>query len=488
MKSTNDKDYDEINQQDPVIIPVGKEEEEEEVYDVYNDDKRHVIDTKALNGLRGIASLHVAISNYAQYCKGYFQGNFSVTLFLCLSGYILTICYCNRDISTKDKTWKFAKEFYTKRFAKLLPMYWTSLIYYIVEPTQMTNYDDGYTPAFNLDKKYAILTGLSIILANPWIGQYPWSKVGWTVSVLAFFYLCFPYLLKWLKVVKNRGQVFVYCYVSQILLCYVFYLFGVYALAQAEYTTPLSVDGVLFGRGCPPGYSILFSLLLPSLLLLERIPLFVAAMVIGLDRAQPQSESHGPSSYLMYRLFEDKDETKTSTYQRNILIMLMILITLLSILSFMWFESILDCVSNYIATLLEPVLVLPYIMLIHSLTSKHGSKTRFASFLNWDIFQYLGDMSYSFYLTHVSTAEYLIWIIFGKNTFRNDSQHTGLVFLPGWIIPVALVVAIVIGRIFYILLEKPTRSAIVERFINRFNNGYNDNINDNKKDEAAGKD
>ena len=72
-----------------------------------------------------------------------------------------------------------------------------------------------------------------------------------------------------------------------------------------------------------------------------------------------------------------------------------------------------------------------------------------------------------------------------RSTFRNDSQHTGLVFLPGWIIPVALVVAVVVGRIFYILLEKPTRSAVVEKFTNRLNSGYSDNTSDNnKKDDS----
>ena len=233
--------------------------DKEESQDNIDNNNENVIDTKALNGLRGIAALHIAISNYAQYCKGYFQGNFSVSLFLCLSGYILTICYYNRDLSTKSSTWIFAKEFFTKRLAKLLPMYWISLIYFIVKPSQYSShYDDGYDPPFNVSTSYAILTALSILCVNPWIGQRPWTDVGWTVSVLAFFYLCFPYLLKWLKTVKNRGQVFVYSYVSQILLCYIFYLAAVYVIAQAEYGSPLFTEGVLFGRGCPPGTMIIY--------------------------------------------------------------------------------------------------------------------------------------------------------------------------------------------------------------------------------------
>ena len=208
-------------------------------------------------------------------------------------------------------------------------------------------------------------------------------------------------------------------------------------------------------------------------------------MVIGLDRVQPreQSENRASNNYYLYRLFEDKDEAKSYAFQKTILTLLMILIIVLSVFSFMWYNSVLYATADYLSTLLEPVLVLPYILLTHSLTSKHGSKTKLAAFLNLSVFQYLGDMSYSFYLTHVPTAEYLIWIIFGKYSFENDWQHTGLVFFPGWIIPVALIVALIIGRGFYIFIEKPMKAAIVERFFSK-NNIRNNNDSNINKDNA----
>ena len=106
-------------------------------------------------------------------------GGVSASLFLVLSGYILTILYGNRKY-----TRSFAEEFYLKRLAKLMPLCYISLIFSIV---------------LGLASNSRLEFGLSWIYLTGWIGLESFNYPLWTTTVLLFFYACFPLFLNYVQ-------------------------------------------------------------------------------------------------------------------------------------------------------------------------------------------------------------------------------------------------------------------------------------------------
>lgn len=143
-------------------------------------------DTDALHGLRGLATVHVLLSNYVSFVSSVdLFGGVSASLFLVLSGFILTILYGNR-LYTRS----FAEEFYLKRLAKLMPLCYLSLMFSIV---------------IGLSCKSRLEFGLSWIYMTGWIGLESFNYPLWTLSVILFFYACFPFFLNYVqKVCKTE--------------------------------------------------------------------------------------------------------------------------------------------------------------------------------------------------------------------------------------------------------------------------------------------
>jgi peptidoglycan/LPS O-acetylase OafA/YrhL len=92
--------------------------------------KGFAIDTKALDGLRGVCILHIAISHFVAYPYPHMDllADISVTAFLVLSGFVLAICYGKRNLTTREAHWAFIKECCTKRFARLFPAWIIGII------------------------------------------------------------------------------------------------------------------------------------------------------------------------------------------------------------------------------------------------------------------------------------------------------------------------------------------------------------------------
>jgi peptidoglycan/LPS O-acetylase OafA/YrhL len=67
----------------------------------------------------------------------FIPGGAAVTLFFILSGYVMAIGYSRRDVGEFSKQVIFAKEFYTKRMARLLPIYYIALLVSLYWPLLM---------------------------------------------------------------------------------------------------------------------------------------------------------------------------------------------------------------------------------------------------------------------------------------------------------------------------------------------------------------
>ena len=152
----------------------------------------------ALTSLRFFAALHVFCFHLAALRivrgKSLFYdvariGYVGVGLFFVLSGFILVYTYAGRDFTPG--------EFWRARFARIYPAYAFSLLVtlplflYAVWHTRWTVVP---WPVEHL----RLGMFLQITLLHAWVppAALMWNTVSWSLSVEAFFYFLFPYLLK----------------------------------------------------------------------------------------------------------------------------------------------------------------------------------------------------------------------------------------------------------------------------------------------------
>jgi peptidoglycan/LPS O-acetylase OafA/YrhL len=136
---------------------------------------------------RFIAALSVVIFHYGATTTPFditpfshvFQaGPIAVSYFYALSGFIMAIAYYRPDRADTFNKWKY----WLARFARIYPVYLLALLLVFV-----ANY--------NTDDLKALF--LNLTLFQSWFPGYPrtLNAPGWSLSVEAFFYFCFPFIL-----------------------------------------------------------------------------------------------------------------------------------------------------------------------------------------------------------------------------------------------------------------------------------------------------
>jgi len=151
----------------------------------------------ALTSLRFFAAFHVVIFHLlamkiflgpAWFQKLSSIGYVGVSFFFVLSGFILVYTYAGRNLSLKD--------FWRARFARIYPAYAFSLL--ITAPFFFYAALKMDIPFFVWVKLHLKLASvLVVMLLQAWVppAALSWNSVAWSLSVEAFFYLLFPFLL-----------------------------------------------------------------------------------------------------------------------------------------------------------------------------------------------------------------------------------------------------------------------------------------------------
>ena len=142
---------------------------------------------------RFIAALTVVFFHYGQTIfpanvpflfENVTAGPIAVGYFYVLSGFIMAIAYYQVD---KNQRVQFNKtKYWIARFARIYPVYLLALL--IITAAKIKS----------LGPEWETLP-LHLFLLQSWIPGYPitLNTPGWSLSVEAFFYLCFPFLLAW---------------------------------------------------------------------------------------------------------------------------------------------------------------------------------------------------------------------------------------------------------------------------------------------------
>lgn len=210
----------------------------------------------ALTGIRFLAAAYVVLHHFPAMLPASWvrqpvmtrfidRGYLGVTLFFMLSGFLLAVVYENRIAGFRG-----CKQFLMARVARLYPVYLLSLalMYKMLFSAQAFH--------FRATKGVQVL-----LLVQSWrlhdhqIAGY-WNFAAWTLSIEAFFYLCFPLLLKILR--GKTVQTLVECLAVLTTICVLAHIPEQRFLAlQPDHPYPLP-----------------FAVM--------RLPEFVAGMVLGL--------------------------------------------------------------------------------------------------------------------------------------------------------------------------------------------------------------
>ncbi|MDB2686923.1 acyltransferase [Mariniblastus sp.] len=141
----------------------------------------------ALTGLRAIAALAVFVQHYMELMECRISnapiGGVAVSFFFVLSGFILVYVYKDRLTSATTR------KFYFTRFARIWPLHAVCLLFLaMLLPKYLPPTD---LPWFRSFSHWMLLQ--TWYPAIYWVGCY--NGVSWSISVEAFFYFAFPWLL-----------------------------------------------------------------------------------------------------------------------------------------------------------------------------------------------------------------------------------------------------------------------------------------------------
>jgi peptidoglycan/LPS O-acetylase OafA/YrhL len=145
----------------------------------------------------GVILYHYGI-NYYPFNLPYFKvlilnSSFRVSFFFFISGFVMSMVY-SKQISTLT-----AGHFYKRRFTRIFPVYWLAFIWTILVVVFLN---------------HASPRGLNIILhflgmQSLYSGHVlDLNFTTWSISVELFFYLLFPFLLRWMMQLPVRKLIF----------------------------------------------------------------------------------------------------------------------------------------------------------------------------------------------------------------------------------------------------------------------------------------
>lgn len=168
---------------------------------------------KSLTGLRFFAALWVVLLHFAthqhtlsgpsQIHHLFNHGQLGVALFFVLSGFVLGYTYLDKAMAGKlDK-----KSFYIARFARVYPVFFLCIVVFTPFAWRFVraDHDTGQSVAM-----MAQSFGLQVTLLQTWFTDAfyatNWNTPSWSISVEAFFYLSFPFLIPFFGKNSSRAN------------------------------------------------------------------------------------------------------------------------------------------------------------------------------------------------------------------------------------------------------------------------------------------
>ncbi len=218
---------------------------------------------RALTGLRFFVAAHVVLYHFAgaalpdatpALVRNFIgHGYVGVSFFYLLSGFILTYSYAERS-GDGVRLRGTSRRFFARRLARIYPLY--LLAWLLAAPFVIAHRFGGGDSILTALAKLGASALVSLSLAQAWLpgANTWWNPPGWSISVEAFFYLAFPWLLP--RLVPRRASLaaFVALYVAALVppLVHLLARGGETSLAAVKYNPlchlPVFAMGMLLAR------------------------------------------------------------------------------------------------------------------------------------------------------------------------------------------------------------------------------------------------
>ena len=207
---------------------------------------RRSLHIPSLDGIRACAVMLVFVAHAG--LKGKVPGEFGVTVFFFLSGYLITTLL--RIEQEQSGSLSF-RAFYLRRVLRIFPPFYLALavatLLWVVGGLPKG-------PPFQLNgllSEVFFLTNYHVVETGWWFGHAPGTWIFWSLAVEEHFYLVFPlvYLLL-LRFVRGRGrQALILCGLCALVLAWRLVLvFAFDAAKERTYVaTDTRIDSILFG-------------------------------------------------------------------------------------------------------------------------------------------------------------------------------------------------------------------------------------------------
>ena len=371
---------------------------------------------KAHIGIRGLLAFYIMLFHALAFSVGWnLHGSALMPVFFLLAGYSLAIVY------GKQRARFNVKRYYRNRLARIAPVYYVTMLMAL----PLAVFGHGWVPPSDIG--WVLVSNLFTV--QMWASLPPLSFVGpaWTVSTLAFFYLAFPWLLRWHQDQSER--------------------------TLSRWITALTlVQAVVFfglGFAIEPGdrwWAFWASHAWP----LSRLPVFDMGLVAGLlvlrqGRADRDSAVRvmGVSTDQTHRWARRVDRY-AGTFAAFVLgLSALQIVTGVDLLGSWWMQG-----------------VFPYaiLVIIVGLSVTNREATPYTQrLLNRPAFLFLGRVSLALYLIHEPIIQYVTWAA------RPDQAWTFNTPMPLWGIAVVLPVSLVLATLLERTIETPARNFIRAR-------------------------
>jgi len=149
---------------------------------------------EAHTGIRGLLAFYILLFHALAFSTGWnLHGSALMPVFFLLAGYSLAIVY------GKQQRRFNVKHYFRNRFARIAPVYYVTMLMSL----PLAVFGHGWVSPSDISWVFAT----NLFAVQMWASLPPLSFVGpaWTISTLAFFYLVFPWLLRWHQDQSDRS-------------------------------------------------------------------------------------------------------------------------------------------------------------------------------------------------------------------------------------------------------------------------------------------